>query len=52
VETLYQTAKEHGITKTAIVLVGEAIGHQNYRKSRLYAPDFSTEYRQAKEEES
>ena len=49
IETLYDTAKEHGITKTALVLVGEVITHQNYKKSRLYAADFSTEFRQAKE---
>ncbi len=49
VETLQNTAKEHGITKTALVLVGDVITHQNYKKSRLYAPDFSTEFRQAKE---
>lgn len=49
VETLCDTAKEHGITKTALVLVGEVITHQNYKKSRLYAADFSTEFRQAKE---
>jgi precorrin-4/cobalt-precorrin-4 C11-methyltransferase len=49
IETLYQTAAEHGITKTALVLVGEAIAHRSYEKSRLYAPDFSTEFRQAKE---
>ncbi len=49
VETLERTATEHGITKTALVLVGEVITHQNYHKSRLYAPDFSTEFRQAKE---
>lgn len=49
IETLYNTAKEHGITKTALVLVGEVITHQNYKKSRLYAADFSTEFRQAKE---
>lgn len=50
IETLEDTAAEHGIKKTALVLVGEAITHQNYRKSRLYAPEFSTEFRQAKEE--
>ena len=50
IETLYDTAKEHGITKTALVLVGEVITHQNYKKSRLYAADFSTEFRQAKEQ--
>lgn len=49
VNTLAETAREHKITKTALVLVGDVIGHRNYEKSRLYAPDFSTEYRQAKE---
>ena len=49
VETLQKTAKEHGITKTALVLVGDVIAHQNYEKSRLYAADFSTEFRQAKD---
>ena len=49
IETLYDTAKEHGIKKTALVLVGEVVTHQNYKKSRLYAADFSTEFRQAKE---
>lgn len=49
VKTLAETAREHKITKTALVLVGDIIGHRNYEKSRLYAPDFSTEYRQAKE---
>jgi precorrin-4/cobalt-precorrin-4 C11-methyltransferase len=48
IDTLYETAKEHNITKTAIVLVGDVITHQKYSKSRLYAPDFSTEFRQAK----
>ena len=48
VDTLYETASAHGITKTAIVLVGDVITHQNYRKSRLYAADFSTEFREAK----
>lgn len=51
VESLYETAAAHNITKTALVLVGDAIAHQHYQKSRLYAPDFSTEFRQAKEEE-
>ena len=49
VKTLAETAREHKITKTALGLVGDVIGHRNYEKSRLYAPDFSTEYRQAKE---
>lgn len=49
VETLPQVAKEHNITKIAMVIVGEVVAHQNYEKSRLYAADFSTEYRKAKE---
>ena len=49
VESLPKVAKEHGIKKTALVLVGDVITHQHYRKSRLYAPDFSTEFRKAKE---
>lgn len=49
VDSLSRTAKQHGITKTALVLVGDVIAHQSYEKSRLYAPDFSTEYRSAKE---
>ncbi|MCM1049752.1 MAG: precorrin-4 C(11)-methyltransferase [Clostridiales bacterium] len=47
IETLYDTSIEHGITKTALILVGDAIAHRNYRKSRLYAADFSTGYRNA-----
>ena len=48
VETLAQVAEEHGIIKTALVLVGDVITHGNYQKSRLYAADYSTEIRQAK----
>lgn len=50
VEQLEQTAREHGITRTALVLVGEAIAHQGYEKSRLYAPDFATGYREARKQ--
>lgn len=49
IATLANTAKEHGITKTALVIVGEVITHTSYEKSRLYAADFSTEFRKAKE---
>lgn len=48
VETLAQTAREHQIKKTALVLVGDVIAKKGYEKSRLYAEDFSTEFRQAK----
>ena len=49
VGTLCKVAEKHKITKTALVLVGEAIAHTDYQKSRLYAADFSTEFRMAKE---
>ena len=48
VGTLAETAEQNGIRKTAVILVGEAIGAENFEDSRLYAPDFSTEYRKAK----
>jgi len=53
VGTLAKTAKENNITKTALIIVGDVIGTagQNktaYQRSKLYAPDFSTEYREAK----
>ena len=48
IETLPQTAKEHNITKTAMIIVGDVLNTSNYSLSRLYADDFSTEYSQAK----
>ena len=52
VETLPTVAAEHKINRIAVVLVGDAIAQSGYARSRLYAPDFSTEYRQAKEQRS
>lgn len=48
VGSLPAVAQEHGITRTALVLVGDVITHRYYQKSRLYASDFSTEFRKAK----
>lgn len=48
VEQLEETAKAHDITKTALIIVGDIVAHQNYGKSRLYAPDFETEFRKIK----
>ncbi|MCR5785239.1 MAG: precorrin-4 C(11)-methyltransferase [Eubacterium sp.] len=45
VETLAQTAEKHGITKTAVILVGKALSAGEYEKSKLYSPDFETEFR-------
>ena len=45
VGALAKTAEENGIRKTAIILVGDVITHAHYEKSKLYSPDFSTEFR-------
>lgn len=45
VETLAAVARKHNITKTAIVLVGEALAGRQYERSKLYDPDFATEFR-------
>ncbi len=47
IESLSEIAAKEGITKTAIVLVGDVISHSNYERSKLYDPTFSTEYRKA-----
>lgn len=39
-------AKEHQITKTALILVGDFLGSK-YERSKLYDPSFTTEYREA-----
>ena len=46
VGTLAQTAAENNITKTALMVIGDCLGSE-YELSRLYAPDFSTEFRKA-----
>lgn len=44
--TLCEMAKQNHITKTALITVGDFLGDE-YLLSRLYAADFSTEYRKA-----
>ncbi len=46
VDTLAETAREHNITKTALITVGGFLG-QSYGRSKLYDPGFSTEFRKA-----
>ncbi|WP_407429233.1 precorrin-4 C(11)-methyltransferase [Treponema sp.] len=48
VETLSKAAQENNISKTALIIIGEVVSKTNYSRSRLYAPDFSTEFRKAK----
>ena len=50
VGTLAQTAKEHGISKTALIIVGDVVTHNSYRRSDLYHPEFETEFRRRKSE--
>lgn len=47
VGTLAQTAKENNITKTALMIIGDVVGCQNYDRSKLYDPGFTTEFREA-----
>lgn len=49
VGTLAETAKKNGITKTALMIIGDVVSHSHYRRSDLYHPAFTTEFRQAKE---
>ena len=46
VETLAQTAQEHGITKTALIIVGDVVSQSSYSRSKLYDPTFTTEFRE------
>ena len=51
VKTLEEAGRQHQITKTAVVLVGDVLlSNGAYERSRLYSPDFSTQFRQAKED--
>lgn len=45
VSTLAETARQHKITKTALILVGDFL-EGDYERSKLYDPTFTTEYRQ------
>ena len=45
VETLAQIAAEHQITKTTLIIVGEAVAQSGYERSKLYDPEFSTAFR-------
>ena len=50
VRSLAATAAEHGIRKTALVLVGDVLSGHGYEKSRLYDKTFSTEFREASQD--
>lgn len=46
VGTLAESGREHGVSKTALVLVGDFL-EPDYQRSRLYDPSFTTEFREA-----
>lgn len=46
VATLHETVKENGLTKTSLIVVGNCLGDQ-YLRSLLYDPGFTTEFREA-----
>lgn len=48
VSTLAGSAEKNGIKKTAMIFIGDVFGTKEmngYEESRLYSPDFSTEFR-------
>ena len=49
VGTLAETGRESGIDRTALVLVGDFLGN-DYRRSKLYDPAFTTGFRRGTEE--
>ncbi len=48
VGTLEEIARENNITKTALILVGDFL-NSPYERSKLYDPDFTTEFRKGRE---
>ncbi len=49
VGTLASTAREQGVDRMALIIVGEAVKTAGYGRSRLYDPDFTTGYRKGKD---
>ena len=47
VGTLAETAKKNGITKTALMSIGDVVSCSHYDRSKLYDPGFTTEFREA-----
>lgn len=47
---LSKAAEEAGITKTALIVVGDSVSQRGYGRSKLYDPSFTTEYRKGETE--
>lgn len=50
VGSLAEAARSRGISKTALIIVGDALSCARYSRSRLYDPAFSTGFRRAEAE--
>ncbi len=48
VGTLAACARDNQVTKTALIIVGDAVAQSGYRRSDLYRPGFATGFRPAK----
>ena len=46
VDTLHETVTRNGLTKTSLIIAGNCMG-QEYERSLLYHPEFTTEFREA-----
>ena len=46
---LAEAAERENITKTALIVVGNAVAQHGYDRSKLYDPGFTTEFREATE---
>ena len=49
IENMVKDTEDNGLRLTTLFLISPAIGSKDYKKSRLYAADFSTCYREAKQ---
>ena len=47
IETISAQVKESGITRTALIIVGQCLNSQRYELSKLYSPKFSHMFRRA-----
>ena len=50
VGTLHETVTGNGLTKTSLIIIGNCMG-QDYERSKLYDPGFTTEYRKGTDTE-
>ena len=47
IEYILKIAEENNITKTALMIIGDTVAAAHYDRSKLYDPEFTTEFREA-----